>query len=242
MKNTLRLALFLVCSLPLLFGQADANKGQIFGTVTDPNSSVIAGAKLKITNVATGTTRELVSSSSGTYRAVLLDPGTYEVSATSAGFAENKINGLVVSVGSTTTVDVRMSVQSTSTTVEVGETLLQDAVPVASALVNSIAITNLPINGRRFQDFVLLTPTVVVESASRNQISFAGQRGINSNIMLDGADFLPPIRPLTCASFSASTYAGRLSINLHFDPRGLSEETSGRLLDTLLAHLREGLR
>jgi len=192
MKNTLRLALFLVCSLPLLFGQADANKGQIFGTVTDPNSSVIAGAKLKITNVATGTTRELVSSSSGTYRAVLLDPGTYEVSATSAGFAENKINGLVVSVGSTTTVDVRMSVQSTSTTVEVGETLLQDAVPVASALVNSIAITNLPINGRRFQDFVLLTPTVVVESASRNQISFAGQRGINSNIMLDGADYNQP--------------------------------------------------
>lgn len=192
MKTTLRFALLMVCSLSLLLGQADANKGQIVGTVTDPNASVIAGAKLTIKNIATGTSRELVTSPSGTYRAVLLDPGTYEVSATSSGFAENKISGLVLNVGSTITVDIRMSVQSTSTTVDVGETLLQDAVPVASALVSTMAITNLPINGRRFQDFVLLTPTVVVESSTRNQISFAGQRGINSNIMLDGADYNQP--------------------------------------------------
>jgi len=192
MKNTNRLALLLVCTLPLLFGQADANKGQIVGTVTDPNAAVIAGAKLSIKNTNTGTIRELVTASTGGYRAVLLDPGTYELTANAPGFAENKISGLVLNVGSTITVDVKMSVQSTSTTVDVGETLLQDAVPVASSLVNSIAITNLPINGRRFQDFVLLTPTAVVESASRNQISFAGQRGINSNIMLDGADYNQP--------------------------------------------------
>ena len=192
MKHTLRLAMFLVCSLSLLFGQADANKGQIIGTVTDPNAAVIAGAKLVLRNVGTGTTRELTTSSTGTYRAVLMDPGTYEITATTTGFAENKISGLVLNVGSTITVNVQMAVQSTTTTVDVGETLLQDAVPVASALVNSIAITNLPINGRRFQDFVLLTPTAVVEGQSRNQISFAGQRGINSNIMLDGADYNQP--------------------------------------------------
>ncbi len=192
MKNTLRLALFLVCSLSLMFGQADANKGQIVGTVLDPNAAVIAGARLKIQNVSTGTTRELVTASNGSYRAVLLDPGTYDVFTNAPGFAENKVSGLVLSVGSTVTLDIKMSVQATSTTVDVGETLLQDAVPVASALVNSTAITNLPINGRRFQDFVLLTPTAVVESASRNQISFAGQRGINSNIMLDGADYNQP--------------------------------------------------
>ena len=192
MNHTLRLVLFLVCSLSALFGQADANKGQIAGTVTDPNDAVIAGAKLNIKNLATGASRDLTSSGSGTYRAVLLDPGTYVISATAPGFAENKISGLVLNVGSTITVDIKMSVQSTSTTVDVGETLLQDAVPVASTLVNTMAITNLPINGRRFQDFVLLTPNVAVEGSSRNQISFAGQRGINSNIMLDGADYNQP--------------------------------------------------
>lgn len=192
MNYTHRLVLLLVCSLPILFGQADANKGQITGTVTDPNAAVISGAKLNIKNLGTGSSRDLTSSGSGTYRAVLLDPGTYVISATAPGFAENKISGLVLSVGSTVTVDIKMSVQSTSTTVDVGETLLQDAVPVASALVSTMAITNLPINGRRFQDFVLLTPNAAVEGTSRNQISFAGQRGINSNIMLDGADYNQP--------------------------------------------------
>ena len=51
--------------------------------------------------------------------------------------------------------------------------------------------TNLPINGRRFQDFVTLTPTVQVDT-SRGQLSFAGQRGINANVSIDGADYNQP--------------------------------------------------
>ena len=108
MNLTLRLALFLVCSLSVLFGQADANKGQIIGTITDPNAAVIAGAKLNIKNLATGSSRDLTSSGSGTYRAVLLDPGSYVISATAPGFAENKISGLVLNVGATITVDIKM--------------------------------------------------------------------------------------------------------------------------------------
>jgi hypothetical protein len=192
MTHKLRITALLAFAVSSIFGQADANKGQIVGTVFDPNSAAIAGAKLSIKNLGTGLTRDLTTNEQGNYRAVLLDPGTYSIAATSGGFAETKLEGVVVSVGSTVTVDVRMSLQSTTTTVDVGETLLQDAVPVASQLVNSTAITNLPINGRRFQDFVLLTPTAVVEGSSRNQISFAGQRGINSNIMLDGADYNQP--------------------------------------------------
>src|SRR5262249_44194961 len=61
----------------------------------------------------------------------------------------------------------------------------------ADALVNQRAIDNLPINGRRFQDFVSLTPQALVEP-SRNQISLAGQRGINSNVNVDGVDYNQP--------------------------------------------------
>jgi hypothetical protein len=192
MKTIIRSVSLLLCLAFLAFGQADANKGQIVGTVLDPNSAAVAGAKITIQNTNTGISRELSSGNDGAYRAVLLDPGVYEITASAAGFAETKFTGIVLNVGSAVTVDVRLSLQATVTTVDVGETLLQDAVPVASQLVNTNAITNLPINGRRFQDFVLLTPTAVVEGASRNQISFAGQRGINSNIMLDGADYNQP--------------------------------------------------
>jgi hypothetical protein len=181
-----------VCSLSLLYGQANANKGQITGTITDGNAAVIANAKVVVRNLGTGISRDLTTDTNGLYRAVSVDPGTYEVAVTASGFSENKISGVVVSVGSTVTVDVRMNVQGLATSVDVGETLLQDTVPVASQLVGTTQITDLPINGRRFQDFVLLTPTAVVESSTRNQISFAGQRGINSNIMLDGADYNQP--------------------------------------------------
>jgi hypothetical protein len=58
-------------------------------------------------------------------------------------------------------------------------------------MVSSTAITNLPINGRRFQDFVTLTPTAQVDP-SRGQISLSGQRGINANVNVDGVDYNQP--------------------------------------------------
>jgi hypothetical protein len=59
------------------------------------------------------------------------------------------------------------------------------------AVQNETAIQNLPINGRRFQDFVTLTPSAQVDP-SRGQISLSGQRGINSNVNVDGVDYNQP--------------------------------------------------
>src|SRR5207249_5029007 len=56
---------------------------------------------------------------------------------------------------------------------------------------NATAIEKLPINGRRFQDLVVLTPHAQIDT-SRGQISLSGQRGINSNISIDGADYNQP--------------------------------------------------
>ncbi|MBL8230200.1 MAG: TonB-dependent receptor [Bryobacterales bacterium] len=175
----------------LLFAQADANRGQIVGTVFDGNQAAVPGAKLKIKNLGTGLVRDLTSNDSGQYRAVQLDAGTYEVVAEAQGFAPNTTTGVVVNVGSTVGLNITMQVQAVSTTVEVAESFLNVAMPAPSAVLNSTAITNLPINGRRFQDFATLTPTVQVEP-SRQQLSFAGQRGINSNVMVDGADYNQP--------------------------------------------------
>jgi hypothetical protein len=121
----------------------------------------------------------------------MLDPGTYEVTADRAGFAPTKFEGLTLNVGTTVTMDLVLRIESTITSVEVGATLINLALPAPSTTVPSAAITNLPINGRRFQDFATLTPTVQVDQ-SRGQLSFAGQRGINANVMLDGADYNQP--------------------------------------------------
>jgi hypothetical protein len=172
-------------------GQSDANKGQIAGTVYDPNQAVIPNAKVTVRNTGTGLTRELSTNEVGQYRAVLLDPGPYELSAESSGFARAKVEGVVLTVGTSLNVDIVLQVSSTTTVIEVGASLLSVALPAPSTTLNLGAITNLPINGRRFQDFAVLTPTVQVDP-QRGQLSFAGQRGINANVMLDGADYNQP--------------------------------------------------
>lgn len=188
---TLRAAALLTVLALHAFAQADANKGQIFGAVLDPKGAAIPAAKIKVKNLATGSTRELLSSSEGQYRVVQLDPGAYEVAAEASGFALTTLTGVTVTVGGAVNLDIQLAVQGAVQTVEVSETLMNVAVPAPSAVLTSTAIRDLPINGRRFQDFATLTPTVQVEP-QRQQLSFAGQRGINANIMVDGADYNQP--------------------------------------------------
>src|SRR4029453_9092209 len=76
-------------------------------------------------------------------------------------------------------------------TVTASSPLIESSATVRTTTVDADAINDLPINGRRFQDFVTLTPTVQVDT-SRGQLSFAGQRGINSNVNVDGADYNQP--------------------------------------------------
>lgn len=182
--------LLLLCTL-LTWGQADANKAQLSGTVLDPKGAVVPGASIRITNTATGFQRELKSGGEGQYRAVQLDPGTYELVAESAGFAPSTLTGIELSVGASLGINITLQVQATTQTIEVADSMINVALPAPSAMITSRAIQDLPINGRRFQDFATLTPTVQVEP-SRGQLSFAGQRGINGNIMVDGADYNQP--------------------------------------------------
>jgi outer membrane receptor for ferrienterochelin and colicin len=186
-----------LCLLPALlastnlWAQADGNKGQIAGTVYDQNQAVIPNATVKIVNRRTGFTRDLSTNELGQYRAVLLDAGDYNIEVSSSGFAVNRIEGLILNVGGTVNADIVLRVEETTTTIEVGATLINTALPAPSTTISSTAIANLPINGRRFQDFAVLTPTVQVDP-QRGQLSFAGQRGIYANIMLDGADYNQP--------------------------------------------------
>lgn len=215
MTLSFRLLTGLVCALGLLFAQADANRGQIVGTVFDANQAAVPGAKLKFRNLGTGLVRDMTTNESGQYRALQLDPGTYEVVAEASGFAANTTSGLVVSVGSTVGLNIVMQVQAVNTTVDVAESLLNVAMPAPSTMVSNTAITNLPINGRRFQDFATLTPTVQVDP-SRSQLSFAGQRGINSNVMVDGADYNQP--------FFGGIRGGERSNNNFTIPQGAIQE------------------
>jgi hypothetical protein len=95
-------------------------------------------------------------------------------------------------VGAALTVNAKLELGEVSQVVEVtASALIESTQPNPDALIGVRAIEELPINGRRFHDFVSLAPTVQIEP-QRSGISFAGQRGINSIVTIDGADYTEP--------------------------------------------------
>jgi len=198
-RSTLRLAvfgtvLFVFCiaiNVSSAFAQSQASTGQIAGSVRDSAGAAIPNAKVKASNSDTGLERTATTSADGLFRMVLLPPGTYTVSADASGFGKATLSGVEVSVGRTTDTNLALGVGKVEETVTVTALGIQTTSSAADSLVNVNAISNLPINGRRFQDFVTLTPTAQVEP-SRGQISLSGQRGINSNISVDGTDYNQP--------------------------------------------------
>jgi outer membrane receptor for ferrienterochelin and colicin len=176
---------------PVAMAQSQQGTGQIVGTVYDQTGAAVPKAKVTATGKATGLLRETEANDDGQYRIVLLPPGPYTVTVNATGFKQYKTE-ITVSVGSAITVDPKLQVGAVSEVVEVTATQIIETTAVQSdALINQRSISELPINGRRFQDFVTLTPTVQIEP-SRSGISFAGQRGINSNVTIDGADYNQP--------------------------------------------------
>lgn len=178
----------------LLFGIgqvfAQAGSGSITGVVADSSGAIIPNATVKLVNKNTGLEKTANASESGVYTFTSLQPGNYSVSATSGSFAEQKLD-VEVQVGRTTDANFTLGASNVSATVEVTAEGVQTTSSNSDAVLNETAIQNLPINGRRFQDFATLTPTAQIDT-ERNQISLSGQRGINSNINVDGVDYNQP--------------------------------------------------
>lgn len=173
------------------FGQAQANTGQIAGVVRDNNGGAIPNATVKVVNKETGFERTATSSVEGFYRFVLLPPGVYSLTAEAGSFSKTEIKDIPVTIGQVTDLNIVLGVGGVQEAVTITAEAVQTTVSQPDAVLNESAINNLPINGRRFQDFVTLTPTAQVDP-QRGQISLSGQRGINSNINIDGVDYNQP--------------------------------------------------
>ncbi len=178
----------LVC-VTSVFAQSGGT-GAITGVVTDSTGAVVNGATVTLTSKATNQTQTKTTGDDGLYNFVLLQPGTYTVKTTAASFGDSVVD-VEVQVGRTTDANATLTAGGVAATVEVNAESIQSTVSNFDAVQNEAAIQNLPINGRRFQDFVTLTPTAQVDP-SRGQISLSGQRGINSNVNVDGVDYNQP--------------------------------------------------
>src|SRR5689334_9052709 len=101
--------------LPLLLAAlfasiANAQTATILGTVTDPTGAAVPGAKVIITNTATGTSRTVTTNQAGNYDAPELNIGTYTVKADMAGFKAYERTGIVLNVNGTLRVDIPLQI------------------------------------------------------------------------------------------------------------------------------------
>src|SRR6185436_2613046 len=140
-------------------GQSQANTGQVTGTVTDVNGAAVPDATVKVTSKDTGLMREATTSGDGIYTIVLLPPGKYTLTAEATNFATATVEDVTVTVGQSTNVAPVLGAGGVQATVLVTAEAVQVTRNESDAILNETAITTLPINGRRFQDFVTLTPT-----------------------------------------------------------------------------------
>ncbi len=166
-----------------------AGAGTITGTITDPSQAVVPEVSVTVTNIDTGVAHIYKTNDSGFYVAPFLQPGHYKVTATASNFGSVGANNLTLLVGQTLTIDLSLKVQSSTTTVEVsGETpLLNVQQTEVSQVVDQSIIQNLPVNGRNWSNFVLLTPNVVPDGGS-GLVSFHGISGLYNQNYVDGAN------------------------------------------------------
>lgn len=159
------------------------------GVITDPQGAVIPNAKLMVKNTDNGLTRELQTDESGVYRFAALQPGRYELTISAPNFSETKRSGIVLMVGQKLNLDVTLAVGGATATVNITAEapIVETTRTNVSGSVNARAVSELPVNGRNFLDFVTLTPGVVRDPRA-GDLSFGGQRGTLNSVQIDGVD------------------------------------------------------
>ncbi|HWD00364.1 MAG TPA: TonB-dependent receptor [Candidatus Sulfopaludibacter sp.] len=166
-----------------------AGSATITGTVTDPSGSVVPAAAITIHNTDTGIERKTETSDAGIFTAAFLQPGHYQIQASKTGFTAVLRKDLTLQVGQTLSIDLAMAVQSTQAEVTVtGESPVVDTEKTeVSQVVSQAAVDNLPVSGRRWDTFVLLTPNVTTDGTS-GMVSYRGISGLYNSNTVDGAN------------------------------------------------------
>ncbi|HEX6880591.1 MAG TPA: carboxypeptidase-like regulatory domain-containing protein, partial [Terriglobales bacterium] len=186
--RSVSVALFLLTAMTLGWAQSLAG-GAIEGTVTDASGAVVPGARVTVLNTANGAQQETTTSSDGLFQFPILAAGTYDLTVSKNGFSSVQQKSVQLSVGGKLNLPISLSVTSKGETVTVTSEVpvIETTRTQVSSNVNERSIRELPVNGRNFIDFVLLTPGVA-RDVRTGDISFAGQRGTLNSLTVDGAD------------------------------------------------------
>jgi carboxypeptidase family protein len=185
------------------FAQASSSTAELRGQVTDANGAVIANAKLTLTDVVKGTSRQGASDGRGNYVFLGLLPSSYDLKVEAEGFGASSTR-IELTVGQQANIPIKLGVGKVEIRVfvEAGAEVVETSRTEQSSTVDAKQITNLPINRRSFLDYALLTPGVTdadniadssdfrVAQTPQSGLSFGGNNGRGNMAQVDGAETL----------------------------------------------------
>ncbi len=190
---------FLVCACLLLSGAAYSQtiNASLTGIVTDSSGAVIPNAKVQIVSTATNAQTDAITSADGAYQAPSLPAGTYVVTVSAGGFKTAKRNDVVLDVSQTARLDISLEVGAVSESVDVTaqSEVVDSTTSSVGAVVDSTAMSNLPLNTRNPFSLVFLVPGVtgsVDIGYNTDNFSANGGRPGTSEVLIDGSPSSPP--------------------------------------------------
>jgi hypothetical protein len=181
----------------LSFGQSGT--GVIFGTVADSSGAAVPGAKVRLTQTATGTTEETQSNADGNYIFTNLRPSTYRVSVEASGFKVTTRDNILIEVDQRARIDLGLQVGDIkeSVSVEANVTTVDTFSATIKEVVDSNRMVDLPLNGRNALQLQALLPGSVqmgtgsaatgIALNTNNVFAINGTRPNQSSYTLDGA-------------------------------------------------------
>src|ERR1700687_1245608 len=179
--------------------RSQAVNATLSGKIIDASGGSIAKAPVTASNVATGFSRSALTSDNGEYSILALPAGEYKVTVEFSGFGKQTKN-ISLQVGQAAELGFTLSPGMVVQRVEVEATseLAEPTRPQVSTVITENQIVNLPVNGREFIDFALLSPAVTIGDTTAGntdvivepvtKLSFAGQNIHYNFIAVDGAD------------------------------------------------------
>jgi hypothetical protein len=205
---------------------AQAGRGSISGTVSDPNGAIVTGAQVTLLNKATGVSQHTVTNGAGLYSFLSLNPGVYQVTATQTGFAPVAQDKVTVNVDQVTQANITLKVGAATESVTVTQTaeLVEPSNSTVGTLIPSEAIDRVPLLYRNVYDLIQLSAGVIPVNGSPNS-SDSMQSVQNISVGRPGVDV------------SADTINGSLVGSVYYmldgSPIGIAENNSAAIIPAL---------
>jgi hypothetical protein len=166
--------------------------GVVRGSVADPSGAVLSGISVRISNPSTGFFVQAVTGHDGSFLFARVPAGEYSVVSGAPGFAVYEVNHVVVNLGGVSVVAIRLGIAGAAASVAVNAqdegfaARLDASSPATSTVVVQGDLQQLPLAGRRWQNFALLAPTVSSGDSEDNLLSFRGLAVTQNSTSIDG--------------------------------------------------------